>query len=246
LPLIDTHELPEREPKPGWHGRFFDSQGMSFAHYRLDAGASLPEHSHPQEEVWNVITGELEITIGGDLHRAGPGAAALVPPDTAHSVRALTASTVIVVDGQLRGAVGGGERAALTITFDPPSASGTAFEIRNRGRTDATVRRIDIESRIAPGLPAPTRTQIPVGDLPLAIEIAGGSAHRATHEHAPLGAPEREALQAGSTVFYVRGAVFYEDASGERHHTTFCRILDPVNAGGALTPPARPGYNYGD
>lgn len=131
MALIDTRELSEREPKPGWHGRFFDSDRMSFAYYRLGVGASLHEHSHPHEEVWNVIAGELEITIGGDVHRAGPGAAALVPPNTAHSVRAIAASTVIIVDAPRRGAIGGGERAALAIEFDsplrPPSRSSSAI-----------------------------------------------------------------------------------------------------------------------
>jgi hypothetical protein len=51
MALIDTRKLSEREPKPGWHGRLFGSESMTFAHYAIDAGASLHEHSHPNEEV---------------------------------------------------------------------------------------------------------------------------------------------------------------------------------------------------
>lgn len=252
MAFIDTRQLAEREPKPGWHGRFFDSEGMSFAVYRIDAGASLHEHAHPNEEVWNVISGELEITIGGDSHRAGPGCAALVPPNTAHSIRVLKESSVIVVDRPLRGAVGGTGRAALAIRFtsavDVVRASGDTrvaipFEVRNLGRSAATLRRIDMESGVASELPPPTRTATPDGALPERIAIAAGGAHAAIHEHPPLSLFEREQIGAGKAVFYLRGAVFYEDAEGERHHTTFCRVFDREHG---LIEPHRPGYNYGD
>jgi quercetin dioxygenase-like cupin family protein len=116
MAFIDTRKLTEREPKPGWHGRYFGSESMTFAYYAIDGGAPLHEHSHANEEVWNVLSGELEITIAGDTFRAGAGSAAVVPPNTAHSVRALTASTVIVVDEGQRDDIGGGELAARTPT----------------------------------------------------------------------------------------------------------------------------------
>jgi mannose-6-phosphate isomerase-like protein (cupin superfamily) len=252
MAFIDTRKLSEREPKPGWHGRFFDSDGMSFAYYNLEAGAALDEHSHPNEEVWNVVAGEVEITIGEDRHRAGPGAAALVPPNTAHSVRAIAASTVIVVDAPRRGAVGGSGRAALAIQFskflDPSFAPigepiAISFVIRNHGRSDGIVKRIEIDSAVATSLPPPTRTLIPAGELSLQIAIAGGGSHAATHTHPPLTGAQREQLREGKAVFYVRGVLLYEDAEGERHHTTFCRVLDAAEG---LIAPERPGYNYGD
>lgn len=241
--FVDTRKLSEREPKPGWHGRFFDSQGMSFAYYSLDAGASLDEHSHPQEEVWNVVTGELEITVGADSFRAGPGQVALVPPNTAHSVRAIAKSSVIVVDAPLRGAVGGTGRAAFSIAFGALTSPALVSEIRNRGHAEGILRSIEIESGIAPSLPAPTRTEIPDGELPQRIAIAGGAVYRATHQVSPPTAAEREQLHQGKAVFYIRGVMLYEDAIGERHHTTFCRVLDHEQK---LSPPAKPGYNYGD
>lgn len=63
---------------------------MTFAYYTVVAGAWIHEHSHPNDEVWNVIDGQLEITIAGETRVAGPGCAVVVPPDTAHSVKALT------------------------------------------------------------------------------------------------------------------------------------------------------------
>jgi quercetin dioxygenase-like cupin family protein len=45
-----------------------------------------------------VIEGELEITVEGKVQRAGPGTAAIVPPNVPHAVRAITDGKAIVVD----------------------------------------------------------------------------------------------------------------------------------------------------
>ena len=80
---------------------------MTFAYYTVAAGAWIHEHSHPNDEVWNVIDGQLEITIAGETRVAGPGSAAVVPPDTAHSVKALTDERAIVVDHPQRNSIAG-------------------------------------------------------------------------------------------------------------------------------------------
>jgi quercetin dioxygenase-like cupin family protein len=102
MALIDTSKLPAVERKPGWRGRYFDSPSMTFAHYEFDAGSSIHEHFHAQEEVWEIIEGELDLTIGGVTERAGPGFAGVVPPNTPHAVRAITDGRAIVIDYPLR------------------------------------------------------------------------------------------------------------------------------------------------
>jgi quercetin dioxygenase-like cupin family protein len=102
MPFIDTKNLPTVERLPGWRGRYFDSPSMTFAHYEFDAGSSIHEHSHPQEEVWQIIEGEVEITISGASQRAGPGFVGIVPPNTLHSVTAISRGKAIVVDYPLR------------------------------------------------------------------------------------------------------------------------------------------------
>lgn len=102
MSVVDTSKLPVIERRPGWHGRYFDSANMTFGHYTFDAGASIHAHSHAQEEVWQVIEGELELTIAGKTMRAGPGMVAIVPPDTDHAVVAVTAGKAIVVDWPIR------------------------------------------------------------------------------------------------------------------------------------------------
>jgi mannose-6-phosphate isomerase-like protein (cupin superfamily) len=52
--------------------------------------------------VWNVIEGKLVVTVDGVEQVAGPGCAAVVPPDTPHSARALGSVRAIVVDYPIR------------------------------------------------------------------------------------------------------------------------------------------------
>jgi quercetin dioxygenase-like cupin family protein len=107
MPFIDTSQLNVKEPLPGWKGRYFNTDNLTFGYYDVVAGASIHEHSHPNEEVWHVIEGELEVTIGGQTKVAGPGSVAVVPPNTTHSVKALSDGRSIVVDYPLRQSIGG-------------------------------------------------------------------------------------------------------------------------------------------
>jgi len=101
--LVDASELDTRSPLPGWTGRFFHSENMTFAYWDIAAAATpLHEHHHPNEEVWHVVEGTLAITVDGTEHVAGPGCAAIIPPDTPHSARALSDVRAIVVDHPLR------------------------------------------------------------------------------------------------------------------------------------------------
>jgi quercetin dioxygenase-like cupin family protein len=118
MTFIDTSKLPAIERLPGWRGRYFDSANMTFGHYEFDAGASIHEHSHPQEEVWEILEGELEITIAGVTERAGPGSVGIVPPDALHAVRALSAGRAIAIDYPLR------ERVSRPATRDQGVDSG--------------------------------------------------------------------------------------------------------------------------
>jgi quercetin dioxygenase-like cupin family protein len=105
--LIDTNRLEVKEPREGWKGRFFHSENMTFAYYAVEAGAWIHEHSYPNDEVWNVIDGQLEITIAGEVRIAGLGCAAVVPPNTVHSAKALSNVLAIVVDYPRRDSIAG-------------------------------------------------------------------------------------------------------------------------------------------
>ena len=99
MPFIDQSNMTEGSPLPGWSGRFFHSDNMTFAHWDIAPDAAdLHEHWHPQEEVWNVLEGEAIVVLEGQQRRLGSGQAAVVPPNTPHSVRVIGACRAIVVD----------------------------------------------------------------------------------------------------------------------------------------------------
>jgi quercetin dioxygenase-like cupin family protein len=107
MPFIDSSQLEVKEPREGWKGRFFRSDSMGFAYYTAPAGAWVHEHTHPNDEVWHVIDGQLEVTIGDETQVAGPGCAAVVAPNVPHSVKCLSEVKAIVVDHPPRGSIGG-------------------------------------------------------------------------------------------------------------------------------------------
>ena len=100
--FIDTNTLPVIERLPGWRGRYFDSPSMTFGHYEFDAGAAIHEHFHPQEEVWQIIAGEVEFTIDGVTQRVGADFVGIIPPNTPYYVKAISNGEAIVVDYPLR------------------------------------------------------------------------------------------------------------------------------------------------
>ena len=90
MPFVDISSLPVTERLSGWYGRYFHSSSMTFAHYDFVRGSSIHEHFHPQEEVFEVTDGELEVTIDGVAQIARAGMVAVVPAGSRHSVKALT------------------------------------------------------------------------------------------------------------------------------------------------------------
>ena len=102
MSFVDTSSLKVTERLPGWNGRYFHSSSMTFAHYDFKRGSSIHEHFHPQEEVWEVIEGELEMTINGEAQIARAGLVAIIPSNARHSAKALSDGRAIIVDYPLR------------------------------------------------------------------------------------------------------------------------------------------------
>src|ERR1700733_7876326 len=102
MPFIDTRTLDVIERLPGWYGRYFHSPSMTFAHYDFIRGSSIHEHFHPQEEVYEVTEGELEVTIDGVAQIARAGVVSSVPGNVPHSVKGLTDGRAIISDYPLR------------------------------------------------------------------------------------------------------------------------------------------------
>ena len=106
MSFVDVDKLKVTERLPGWRGRYFHAVNMTVAHYEFTRGASIHEHHHPQEELYEVLEGELELTVDGVTQVARPGVAAIVPSNARHSVLALTDGRAIIVDSPARAEFG--------------------------------------------------------------------------------------------------------------------------------------------
>jgi quercetin dioxygenase-like cupin family protein len=99
---VNWDGLAERTVFPGFHGRFVHSERMTFARWRIEAGATLPEHSHMHEQVVHTYSGELELVVDGVTHRLTAGTVLVIPPNAPHSGRALAECDVMDVFAPVR------------------------------------------------------------------------------------------------------------------------------------------------
>jgi len=97
MPFIKLDELNEREVVPGFRLRAVHTENMTFSYWSARAGASLPGHSHPHEQVANMIEGELELTIDNETKILRPGDVAVIPSNTVHSAKAITDCRILDV-----------------------------------------------------------------------------------------------------------------------------------------------------
>ena len=86
----DLKDIPEREIVTGYKAKFVHTDGMTLAYWEVEAGAALPEHSHPHEQIANVLEGEFELTVAGESRVLTPGQVAVIPSDVPHGGRAIT------------------------------------------------------------------------------------------------------------------------------------------------------------
>ena len=88
-----THLAQEEtfSPFEGLNGKIVHTSAATIVFWKIDEGALLPEHDHPQEQIAYVDKGELELTVAGVVHVLKPGMVLVIPGGTRHSARAITA-----------------------------------------------------------------------------------------------------------------------------------------------------------
>lgn len=94
---IRVDDLPSREVFPGHHARVVHGDHMTVVYWRIDAEATVPEHSHPHEQVVNVLSGRYQLTVAGEPLTLDPGMVVVVPGGVRHSGRAITDAALLDV-----------------------------------------------------------------------------------------------------------------------------------------------------
>ncbi|MCO6492501.1 MAG: cupin domain-containing protein [Phaeodactylibacter sp.] len=88
--FIDLEKLPERELAAGFSARLIHTGKVTIAHVKIRKGSQLPAHKHFHEQVTNIVSGELEMTVGGETVLCRPGMSVTIPSNVLHSARALS------------------------------------------------------------------------------------------------------------------------------------------------------------
>jgi quercetin dioxygenase-like cupin family protein len=97
MPFLELHDLPIQQPVPGFKVVFVHSDNMTFAHWDVEPGSILPEHSHPHEQVVNMIEGQFELTIGDETQLLSGKSVAVIPSNAVHSGKAVSQCRIIDV-----------------------------------------------------------------------------------------------------------------------------------------------------
>ena len=95
MPYHRLADIDEVEPVPGYRLRTVHTDHMTVAYWDVDAGAAMPEHSHPHEQVATLLEGEFEFTLDGETRLLRPGTVVAVPPGAVHGGRALTPCRIV-------------------------------------------------------------------------------------------------------------------------------------------------------
>jgi quercetin dioxygenase-like cupin family protein len=93
----NLHKIETKQPVQGAQVRFVHSEHMTMAYWQFEPGTDLPQHSHPHEQVTNVMGGSFELTIEGESLDLQAGSVVVIPPNTEHSGRAITGCYLIDV-----------------------------------------------------------------------------------------------------------------------------------------------------
>lgn len=78
------------EMLPGCHARFVHGESMTVAFWHIGQGGEIPSHTHPHEQIVNLLEGVFEMRVGGDTFIMAAGDSVLVPGGVEHSALAIT------------------------------------------------------------------------------------------------------------------------------------------------------------
>ncbi len=92
---LDLEDIEEKEIVPGFRAKFVHSENMTLAYWDVDPGAELPEHSHPHQQIANVLDGKFELTVDGEPRVLEPGMVAVIPGGVPHSGKAITSCRLL-------------------------------------------------------------------------------------------------------------------------------------------------------
>ena len=97
MEITKLQEMPPKEMVTGVRARFIHSSNMTVAYWEMEAGGSLPEHSHPHEQIVNVLEGEIRLSVDGETQNIGKESVVVIPSNVPHGGEAIVNSRLLDV-----------------------------------------------------------------------------------------------------------------------------------------------------
>ncbi len=99
---VHLSELEAKEIMPGYHGKLIHGETMTLAFWDVEEGACVPEHYHVHEQIMHVLEGKFEFTVADTTRVYHSGELVVIPSNTPHSGKALTACKLMDVFSPVR------------------------------------------------------------------------------------------------------------------------------------------------
>ena len=87
MEVVSWGETEVDQLSAGIGRQMLNGEAMTLARITLAAGATVPEHSHDNEQIANVLSGRLRFVIGGEEREVAGGESVLVPGGASPSRR---------------------------------------------------------------------------------------------------------------------------------------------------------------
>ena len=97
MPFYTLDDMAAVQAGDGIHRRSVNLDHLMLTFFDLDAGAIIPPHEHPHEQISFVVRGALRFTLEGETRVLRAGEGATVPSNASHEAVAL--EDTVVVDG---------------------------------------------------------------------------------------------------------------------------------------------------
>jgi quercetin dioxygenase-like cupin family protein len=89
-------EWPEVEAAPGVQRRVLScGDDVMVVQFTIQAGAEVPPHTHPHEQVGHVVSGRMQFRIGDEVRELGPGDGYSVPGGVTHGATGVTETVAV-------------------------------------------------------------------------------------------------------------------------------------------------------
>lgn len=94
---MNLKDIPNKEIMPGYHGKLVHGKKISWVFWTVEKDAEVPIHQHHHEQIMHVVEGEFEFTLGANTKLYYPGDVVVIPSNTPHGGKALTACKLMDV-----------------------------------------------------------------------------------------------------------------------------------------------------